>query len=73
MDRWGDYWRFTSASIQRLLAEAFPPSQVQVSAHGNVLAALCFLHGLCAEDLTAEELDFHDPDYPIVVTARAQK
>ena len=24
MDRWGDYWRFTSASIVRLLSNAFP-------------------------------------------------
>jgi hypothetical protein len=73
MDRWGDYWRFTNASVQRLLAEAFPADQIQVSAHGNVLAALCFLHGLAAEDLTPEELDFHDPDYQIVITARAVK
>jgi hypothetical protein len=73
MERWGDYWRFTNAAVERLLAEAFPREQIQVSAHGNVLAALCFLHGLAAEDLRPEELDFHDPDYQIVITARAVK
>jgi len=73
MDRWGDYWRFTSASVRRLLAEAFPPGGVEVASHGNVLAALCFMHGLAAEELTPAELDFHDPDYQIVITARAVK
>jgi SAM-dependent methyltransferase len=73
MDRWGDYWRFTSASAQRLLSEVFQEAQVQVNAHGNVLAALCFMHGLCAEDLTQAELDFYDPDYQIVITARSVK
>ena len=73
MDRWGDYWRFTSASVERLLSEQFSPGQVQVNAHGNILAAVCFMHGLAAEDLTPQELDFYDPDYQIVITARAVK
>jgi SAM-dependent methyltransferase len=51
MDRWGDYWRFTNASVYRLLGEAFSPEQVEVEAYGNVLTALCFMHGLSAEDL----------------------
>jgi SAM-dependent methyltransferase len=73
MDRWGDYWRFTSASVRRLLEEFFPPDQVQVTSHGNILAAVCFLHGLAAEDLSPADLDFHDPDYQVVITARAVK
>jgi SAM-dependent methyltransferase len=73
MDRWGDYWRFTNAAVWRLLAEVFPPEQVHVAAHGNVLAALCFMHGLSCEDLSQEELEYHDPDYQIVITARAVK
>lgn len=73
MDRWGDYWRFTSASVRRLLSDAFGPENVAVQGHGNVLAALCFLHGLATEDLSSEELDYADPDYEIVVTARAVK
>jgi len=73
MDRWGDYWRFTSASVRRLLSDAFCPENVTVQSHGNVLAALCFLHGLATEDLSTEELDYADPDYEIVVTAKAVK
>jgi SAM-dependent methyltransferase len=73
MDHWGDYWRFTSLSSRRLFAEVFPAAQVTVEAHGNVLTALTFLHGLAAEELRREELDFHDPDYEVVITARAVK
>jgi SAM-dependent methyltransferase len=73
MDRWGDYWRFTSASIQRLLAGVFGPEGVEVEAQGNVLAAVCFLHGLAAQEMTAAELDFQDPDYQLLITARAVK
>ncbi len=73
MDRWGDYWRFTSAAIHRLLAGQFAPDSLTVEAHGNVLTAVSFLHGLCAAELTPAELDYHDPDYQLLITARAVK
>jgi SAM-dependent methyltransferase len=73
MDRWGDYWRFTSASVRRLLGDEFGSDQVDVTTHGNVLVATAFLYGLAAEELTPEELDAHDPDYEVVITARAVK
>lgn len=73
MDRWGDYWRFTSAAIHRLFGDVFGPEQVTVEAHGNVLAALSFLHGLSAHELTPDELDTLDPDYQLLITARVVK
>ncbi len=72
-ERWGEYWRFTTGSVRRLLEEEFPPPAVTVEGHGNVLAAVSFLHGLAAEELRAEELDYRDPDYELVVVARATK
>jgi SAM-dependent methyltransferase len=71
MDRWGDYWRFTSASARRLLGDAFGQERVQVTTFGNVLAASAFLYGLAVEDLSEEELLRHDPDYELLVAARA--
>lgn len=73
MDRWGDYWRFTTLSARRLFEEVFPPGSVTVRAYGNVLAAVAFLHGLSAEELRREELDYHDPDYELIITVRAVK
>ena len=73
MDRWGDYWRFTSRSIRRLFEEAFPAERVEVIAAGNVLAAIAFLHGLAAEELTRDEIDYQDPDYELSLCVRAVK
>jgi SAM-dependent methyltransferase len=73
MDRWGYYWSFTSASMERLIAGACAGSEVEVEASGNVLSAIAFLHGLGAGELTEEELLHHDPDYPVLVTARVRR
>jgi SAM-dependent methyltransferase len=73
VDHWGEYWRFTTQSAERLLQEVFPASRVQVEARGNVLAAIAFLHGLAAEELEPLELDYCDPDYEVLSTMRAVK
>jgi glycosyltransferase involved in cell wall biosynthesis/SAM-dependent methyltransferase len=73
MDRWGDYWRFTSLSARRLFDCGFPGGEVGVEAHGNVLAATAFLQGLSTRDLRPEELDYRDPDYEVLITVRAVK
>lgn len=71
MDRWGDYWRFTDASARRLFGDLFGSENVAVETYGNVLAACAFLHGLAAHELKREELDYHDPDYQVLITVRA--
>jgi len=73
MDRWGDYWRFTTASIQKLCAECWPDQPVEITAHGNVLVATAYLYGLSSNELHAEELAFSDPDYQVLLTLRATK
>lgn len=73
MDRWGDFWRFTTLSLQRLFEEVFAAESLDVQAHGNVLAAVAFLHGLSADELRDEELDAFDPDYQLLLTVRAEK
>lgn len=70
---WKDCWRFTSFSTGRLLKEVFTNGDVVVGSNGNVLASVAFLHGLAAGELTAEELGYQDPEYQMIVTARAVK
>jgi hypothetical protein len=71
MDRWGDYWRFTDASARQLFADVFGAENVTVTTYGNVLAACAFLHGLAAHELKGQELDYHDPDYQMIIGIRA--
>ena len=73
MNRWGDYWRFTTKSVERLCRENFPTQEIEIQGHGNVLVAISYLDGLAVQDLRPNELDFHDPDYEIVIMARLRK
>ncbi|MEK8015403.1 MAG: methyltransferase domain-containing protein [Candidatus Parabeggiatoa sp.] len=73
MDRWGDYWRFTDASARRLFGDVFGHEQVTITTYGNVLVACAFLQGLAAQDLKPKELSYHDPDYQLLITVRAEK
>lgn len=67
----GDFWRFTHRSVGRLLAQHFPDSAVELITFGNVLACVAFHHGIASEELTTDELDRSDPDFQIIVAARA--
>jgi SAM-dependent methyltransferase len=71
MRDWGDWWRFTARSVQRLFGDAFGPRNVEVTQHGNVLAAAAFLYGMAAEDLDEADLEAVDPDFHLLMTVRA--
>ena len=72
-ERWGEYWRITEQGAHALFDPAFGATQVEVVSYGNVAAACAFLQGLCSEDLSPEQLQSHDPRYPILVCLRAVK
>jgi hypothetical protein len=73
MERWGDFWRFTNLSVQRLFGEKFGQERTKVRSYGNVLAAVSFLEGIAAEELERDELAYNDPDYQVLIVARAVK
>lgn len=70
---WGDYWRFTSGSLRRLFEANFPAEGVQIEGFGNLLTTTAYLYGLAAEELSAGQLDGHDPAYELLLTVRARK
>lgn len=72
-DAWGEYWRITAQSAERLIGEAFPGGNVGVVTYGNVLTAMCALHGVASEEVRRTELDHHDPDFEVIVAVRAVK
>lgn len=69
----GDWWRFTGRSARRLLAEVFSDENVMAQTYGNVLTATAYLHGLVQEELTLDELEYHDPDYEVTIGVKATK
>jgi len=73
MDRWGDYWRFTSLSAQRSFAQVFGDDNVTVTTFGSALSATAFIQGMGVSDLTSAELNQHDRDYEVSIAIRAMK
>jgi SAM-dependent methyltransferase len=73
LDQWGNswYWGFTTHSARLMFEDIFGPMNVTVEAHGNVLVALSFLHGLAVQELRKEELDHRDRQYEVLITLRA--
>ena len=69
----GDFWRFTRASLGRLFAERFRPSDLAIESCGNVLLCAAFLFGLSVDEFSVEELAANDPDFPLVLMVRAVK
>lgn len=74
-DEWGEswYWGFTTRSARRLFGEFFPDGAARIEAHGNVLVATAFLHGLGVGELRREELARDDPQFEVLITVRAVK
>jgi hypothetical protein len=66
-----DHWRFTWRAVARLLGERFGEDNVEVFAEGTVAACAAFLYGIPADQLDPALLDPHDPDYEMVICARA--
>ena len=69
----GYCWRFTINVANKLFTEVFGKDYVAIQAYGNVFVSVAFLHGLVVEELREEELDYHDPDYEMLITIRAIK
>jgi len=72
---WGERWAwgFTASSARALCVDRFGAGQVAVETHGNVMAAVAYLHGLAARELRPTELDHCDPEYQLSICVRAVK
>jgi len=72
---WGKtwYWAFTSLALERLLREHMMAADVDIEVHGNVLTSTALLYGLASEEMTAEALNTSDPEYQLMILARATK
>jgi SAM-dependent methyltransferase len=72
-DDWGEYWHLTTQSLEALMHETFPGADTGIVSFGNVMSAVAYLHGLATEELAESELNYLDPDFEVIVAARAVK
>jgi SAM-dependent methyltransferase len=75
VDEWNNtwYWAFTKYSVRRMFESTFGTEPVHIETFGNVFAAICFLEGIAAQDVTLPELDARDPNYDVLIAVRARK
>ncbi len=73
MDRWGHFWSFTDLTVKRLFSELVPEENIDINTYGNVKVASSFLYGLCLEEISHEDLDHHDKNYQLIITAKITK
>jgi SAM-dependent methyltransferase len=71
IDSW--CWSMTPVSARKLFQEFFPNENLTIKQFGNLLVATSFLHGLAAEELSNEELEYSDLAFPLILGVRARK
>jgi SAM-dependent methyltransferase len=68
-----DYWRLSPAGWREKLPALWPGADINVTGHGNCLAATAAQMGLAAEELSPAELDADDPRFPVLTTILCRK
>jgi SAM-dependent methyltransferase len=68
-DGFRDLWRFTSDGVRELFARA--GLRADVHAYGNLAACGAFLYGMAEHETDPRAFAGDDPDYELVVCARA--
>lgn len=72
-ETYGQFWRFTPSSLRKLLETYIPNAKITIRTYGNVKSSVAFLYGMTIDDLTGEELDCVDSNYPMVIGALLEK
>lgn len=70
---YGHFWSFTEQSLGRLFEGNAEVDSVDVVTYGNVKTSTAFLYGISYEELSQGDLDFHDPNYQLLVAAVIKK
>jgi SAM-dependent methyltransferase len=73
LDGLEDYWHLSPAGWREVLASAWPGGEIIITGHGNCLAVLAANLGLAVEELSAPDLDYYDPHFPVCVTVYCRK
>jgi len=72
-DNWGMFHSFYMSGLKKLFYPIFGEGNVEIIHYGNVKTAIAFLYGGTVEELTREDFDFKDMDYPVIYGIVARK
>ena len=73
-NNWGEYWRITAKTAFRLAESAgFEPDNINVESFGNVKTVMCFLYGMCQEQLNKDDFMYNDEQFPLMICMRVKK
>lgn len=67
------FWSFTNKSMELAMEKTFPKSDILIETFGNVLSSTAFLYGMGLNEMSKENIDFHDPCYQQIITVKATK
>lgn len=68
------YWWFTPCLVEAVLEElGIDESHRLLQTYGNYFALAAYMAGIPSEELTRQELETVDPDFPLLICARIQK
>ncbi len=68
-----DFWRFTGAAARYIFQNCFAKDKLKISIYGNIFTNICFLLGISKEEITIDELEYYDKNFPLIVGVRAVK
>jgi glycosyltransferase involved in cell wall biosynthesis len=72
---WKDYWlwSFTDTAMRKVMKETFNGSAIDIQTYGNVKVASCFLYGMGLPEIDMKSLNYHDPQYQVIISVKAVK
>jgi glycosyltransferase involved in cell wall biosynthesis len=72
---WKDYWlwSFTDTSMRKVMKETFNGSEIDIQTYGNVKVASGFLYGMGLPEIDTKSLNYHDPQYQVIISVKAVK
>lgn len=72
-DNWGMFHSFYMSGLKRLFYPAFGEENVEIVHYGNVKTAMAFLYGAAWEEISEEDFNVKDMDYPVIYGICAKK
>ena len=72
-NNWGMFHSFYMSGLKRLFYPVFGKENVEIIHYGNVKTAMAFLYGATREELSEEDFNFVDMDYPVIYGIHAKK